>query len=201
MVIGDDPRSRDRGEPQRHDDMACSSSVGRAGRAAGSPLFERTGQQRPRHRYNTLMSESEHNSSNDDTSDPQTVGDAKERIEGLEQRIDTLETVGGATEHADALRNERDELQERVEATRSKSTAEAAAEAALRTLAEGDAGSSGESLAARELSESDRETVESLAARADTFDTIDEVHADALRADAADVAGVEEFGTVESDIL
>ena len=148
------------------------------------------------------MSKSEH-SSNDDTDDPQTVGDAKERIEGLEQRIGTLETAGGATEHVESLRDERDELQERIEATRTESTAKNAAEAALRGLAErdGDIDSSGDSLAARGLSESKREIVESLAARADTFDTIDKTHADALRNEAAEVADVEEFSTVEAEIL
>lgn len=51
------------------------------------------------------------------------------------------------------------------------------------------------------LSEEEIEDIESKAARAETFDSIDPEHAEALREEAAEVAGVEEFDTVQTEVL
>lgn len=51
------------------------------------------------------------------------------------------------------------------------------------------------------LSDDDREELESLAARAREFDSIDEDHAETLREQAADVAGVEEFADLEGEVV
>lgn len=51
------------------------------------------------------------------------------------------------------------------------------------------------------LDDDDREEIESLAARAETFDGVDADHAEALRSDAAEIAGVDDFETVETEVL
>lgn len=47
------------------------------------------------------------------------------------------------------------------------------------------------------LSNEEREEIDSLASRAETFDSIDAEHADALRQEAADIAGADDFSAVE----
>ena len=116
----------------------------------------------------------------------------EKKVVSLTARAATYDSIDES--HAEALRDEAAELEERIEASRERSDREKGVQKLVDALAAADADSP-------DLTDDEREEIRPLAARAETFDSIDESHAEALRAEAADIAGVDDFGEVEAEVL
>jgi hypothetical protein len=142
----------------------------------------------------------------------ETLAELKGQVKALGGDVEAMEAaIGGVEEHAvEAFAEKHDYDEEFVRENFDTATVieavggpEATAEALGMTPnpQTGDGGGNSGNGSVASLGSDEQAEVEDLAARAETFENIDESHAEALREQAAEVAGAEEWSDIEAEVV